>query len=309
MDAKLILLLCLLPFMIKCGRKVEEKPAVPGNGTIIQIDSFPSAHVEPRQIYVWLPSNYDSEKKYAVLYMQDGQMLFDSTITWTQQEWKVDETMTRLLKQQSIRDAIVVGIPNTGKNRWAEYVPQAILDSLPVEARSMVVQRWLNNNPLADHYLKFITSELKPYIDQHYSTHPEASSTFIMGSSMGGIISLYAICEYPDVFGGAACLSTHWPLNIPGVDDPDLNVDVSALFRLYLSNHLPSPSNHKIYFDYGTETLDRIYKPYQALVDTIMINRGYTADHWITKEFPGESHTETSWAKRLHVPLEFLLQQ
>jgi len=306
MDSKLFLLLCFLPITLKCVHKVENK-SVTRHGNLIRIDSFSSMHVESRTILVWLPSDYDTTKKYAVLYMHDGQMLFDSTITWTQKEWKADETMARLTAQRTIRDAIVVGIPNSGINRWAEYVPQAILDSLPLETRDIILNRWLNNKPLSDQYLKFITAELKPYIDQHYSTHTDAANTFIMGSSMGGIISLYAICEYPDVFGGAGCLSTHWPLNVPGGDDSGINFDVPSVFRNYLATHLPSPSNHKIYFDFGSATLDELYKPYQTLVDELMIQKGYTSENWITKEFPGEEHSEVAWAKRLHVPLEFLL--
>jgi len=306
MYAKYFLLLCSLLIISQCVRTVD-KNATPGNGELIKIESFPSVYVASRTILVWLPSDYDSTKKYAVVYMHDGQMLFDSTITWTQKEWKVDETMTRLLKNHDIRDAIVVGIPNSGINRWAEYVPQVILDNLPPESREIVESRWLNHNPSSDHYLKFITTELKPFIDHHYSTLSDVSNTFIMGSSMGGIISLYAICEYPDVFGGAGCLSTHWPLNIPGGDDTGIDFDVPSLFRHYLSTHLPSPSNHKIYFDYGSTTLDAVYKPYQTLVDSLMIQKGYTSKNWMTREFPGEEHSEVAWAKRLHVPLEFLL--
>jgi hypothetical protein len=278
-----------------------------GNGTLIKVDSFPSVHIDPRMILVWLPPGYDSTKAYPVLYMQDGQMLFDSTITWTQQEWKVDETMSRLILRDSIRSAIVVGIPNNGLLRWSEYVPQAILDSLPVETRALVIRRWLQDNPLSNRYLKFIVTELKPYIDEHYSTLPDPTNTFLVGSSMGAIISLYGMCEYPDVFGGAACLSTHWPLNIPGLEDPDIRIDVPATFRNYLKAHLPPPAGHRLYFDYGSATLDSLYKPYQVMVDSVVLKKGYTADNWMTMEFPGEDHTERAWAKRLHIPIQFLL--
>ncbi len=225
---------------------------------------------------IWIPANYDSTRRYAVLYMHDGQMLFDSTSTWTQQEWKVDETMSRMISEKTIKDAIVVGIHNTGQNRWAEYVPQAILDSIPPSSRDPLVKKWLNNKPQADQYLRFIVEELKPYMDSHYATLTDPANTFMMGSSMGGIISLYAICEYPEVFGGAGCLSTHWPLGVPGIEVADINYDVAGEFIKYLRHHLPSPSNHRIYFDHGTATLDSLYKPYQNIVDSIMTEGGYT---------------------------------
>jgi hypothetical protein len=101
---------------------------------------------------------------------------------------------------------------------------------------------------------------------------------------MGGLISLYALCEYPNVFGGAACISTHW---IGGWPPPVAYIPNG--FYEYLKNTLPDPKNHKIYFDYGTETLDQYYKPYQLEVDKIMTAKGYTASRWITKEFVGEN--------------------
>ena len=297
----------LLLFLFQsCNVKLETSHQHP-SGKIIFIDSFPSVHVDPRPVSIWLPSDYDISKRYAVLYMHDGQMLYDSTYNWTHQEWKVDETMSRLCSEKKIRETIVIGIHNNGPYRWAEYVPQAILDSLPEVVKNIVIKKWLNNKPLADHYLAFITSELKPYIDHRYSTLPDQANTFIMGSSMGGIISLYALCEYPDVFGGAGCLSTHWPLGLPGMTDTDINYDVPAEYLNYLVRKLPSPANHRIYFDHGTTTLDSLYKPYQVRVDSIMVQKGYTGDSWVTKEFPGDDHTEQAWARRLHVPLQFLL--
>jgi enterochelin esterase-like enzyme len=306
MNIKIPFFFCLLLFKMNADSQMDHQLPL-HNGRILTIDSFPSSYIDARNISVWLPDDYTSSKHYAVLYMHDGQMLFDSTSNWNQQEWKVDETMTRMLKDQSIRDAIVVGIPNNGIYRWAEYVPQRILDSLPAHAKKIVVERWLNDRPSADQYLAFITSELKPFIDQHYSTLRDQANTFIMGSSMGGIISLYAICEYPEVFGGAGCLSTHWPLGLPGVTDTDITYDVPGEFLKYLSRKLPSPNTHKIYFDHGTTTLDSLYKPYQLMVDTIMTQKGYSDKNWVTKEFPGEGHTEQAWARRLHVPLQFLL--
>jgi enterochelin esterase-like enzyme len=120
---------------------------------------------------------------------------------------------------------------------------------------------------------------------------------------MGGLISMYAICEYPDVFGGAACISTHWPGTFKAQNNP-----VPKAFLAYLTDHLPSPENHKFYFDYGTKTLDAMYKPYQMKADEIMKKKGYTNANWITREFPGEDHSERAWRKRIEIPLTFLLK-
>jgi enterochelin esterase-like enzyme len=302
------IVLLLLPIFWSCkSESISGKDPTPG--TITTLPAFPSAYVDSRPISIWLPSSYDSTKRYAVLYMQDGQMLFDSTVTWTRQEWKVDETMMTLLHEHKIRDAIVVGIHNNQQWRASEYFPQAIVDSIPPEYRDHLVKGWLQNKPQADNYIKFLILELKPYIDSVYSTIPESSGTFVVGSSMGGLISLYALCEYPDVFGGAACISTHWPLSDPQ-DVPALDhLNLARFFRFYLMKHLPSPEGHILYFDYGTATLDSFYKPHQMLVDTIVFQKGYTSENWVTKEYPGEEHNESAWAKRLHIPLEFLLRR
>jgi enterochelin esterase-like enzyme len=146
--------------------------------------------------------------------------------------------------------------------------------------------------------------ELKPYIDRHFSTLRDQQHTFIAGSSMGGLVSMYAICEYPKVFGGATCMSTHWPGTFSTENNP-----IPAAFLQYLKTHLPSPKNHKIYFDYGSETLDAMYKPYQMQADDIMKAAGYTEASWITREFPGANHSEKSRRKRLDVPVLFLLKK
>lgn len=277
------------------------------NGKVHVHDSFPSRWVDSRTIWVWLPSGYTPEMKYAVLYMHDGQMLFDSTLTWTGQEWQVDETMSRLLLEKKIKETIVVGISNNGVYRWSEYLPQMALDQMPGDVRKQVDALWLRDRLLSDAYLRFITSELKPFIDSTYSTLTDRSNTLIMGSSMGGIISLYAICQYPEVFGGAGCLSSHWPLDVPGLEPLNVPYHIPSSFINYLAGHLPSPEEHRLYFDFGTESLDALYKPFQEQVDSLMVKKGFTHRNWITKEFPGEGHSEEAWARRLHIPLQFLL--
>ena len=297
--------LMIIPDML-CGQMLKPMPSVTTHGKLFRIDSFPSRYVDPRAVFVWLPSDFSPQRHYHVLYMHDGQMLFDSTTTWTGQEWKVDETMEKLTKAGTIKDVIVVGISNNGYYRWSEYVPKGAVDLIPDSLRTKVIEKWLQGQMLSDAYLRFIVYELKPYIDQVYPTIPQPEGTHIMGSSMGGIISLYAICEYPQVFGSAACMSTHWPLNVPGLED-GMDHDFASYFLQYLQSHLPAPSWHRIYFDFGTATLDSLYEPYQQKVDQLMQQKGYTADQWITRKFPGEEHTESAWARRLEIPLKFLL--
>ncbi len=280
------------------------------SGSIERIENFKSKYVTERNVDVWLPEGYSPNKKYAVLYMHDGNSLFDSTITWNKQEWGVDETLSKLLNDNKIKDVIVVAIWNDGNTRHADYFPQKPYKSLSRIQKDTInaqLQRAGRTTdifkPISDNYLKFLVKELKPFIDKTYSTYTNKENTFIMGSSMGGLISMYAICEYPNVFGGAACLSTHWPGVWSLEDNP-----VPDAFLNYLKNHLPNPVNHKIYFDCGDKTLDALYPAIQKKVDEVMKNKGFKVENWETKYFPGEDHSENAWSKRLNIPLLFLLK-
>ena len=279
-------------------------------GTIERIDAFESKFIDERRIDIWLPDNYSASKKYAVLYMQDGQMLFDSSKTWNKQAWEIAATATKLITEKKIQEFIVVGIWNGGQVRHASYFPQKPYENLTQIEKELVTKNLQEKGrttdsfvPNSDNYLKFIVRELKLYIDNKYSVYTDSDHTFIGGSSMGGLISIYAICEYPTIFGGSMSMSTHWP----GTFESENNPIPNAFFN-YLKNNLPNPKNHKIYFDCGDKTLDAMYPKLQKQVDILMMKKGFTAKNWITKYFPGDDHSEKSWNRRLNIPLEFLLK-
>jgi enterochelin esterase-like enzyme len=290
---------------------IAQLPVV-SSGIIVRLENYQSNYVTARNIDVWLPDGYSPKKKYAVLYMQDGQMLFDSSITWTKVAWDVDDTASKLMKEKKIKDVIVVGIWNAGAERHRDYCPQKPYENLISLQKDFLQksvrvngQSVFNNYTVkSDNYLQFLVKELKPYIDKTYSTYTDRANTLIAGSSMGGLISLYAICEYPAIFGGAACFSTHWPVIFSMENNP-----MPAAIFTYLKNKLPVPKNHKIYFDYGDQTLDAMYPPLQKKVDAVMRAKGFTEINWMTKYFPGENHSEEAWKKRLHIPLLFMLKK
>lgn len=279
------------------------------SGTLQRLENFPSRYVDARHIDVWLPDGYGPGKRYDVLYMQDGQMLFDANTTWNRQAWNVDATMTKLIAAGGIAETIVVGIWNNGKLRYAEYFPEKFLPLVDKDVRRDYVKRAQFGKARADNYLRFLVKELKPAIDRRFLTRPAREHTFVMGSSMGGLISLYAMTEYPQVFGGAACLSTHW-LGRPtawGTPEQIQNAELPLAAFNYLKKRLPDPASHRLYMDRGTVALDAQYAVHQAFVDELVRERGYTAANWMTRVFDGASHDEKSWADRLDVPLRFLL--
>lgn len=278
-------------------------------GSLQRLENFPSKLVPARHIDIWLPAGFNPAKKYAVLYMHDGQMLYDGSSSWNKQEWQVDETAQALINSGKVRPFIVVGVHNADLNRHAEYFPQRAFQSLPAKTQQDFYQldrqpgQKLFQRPVySDAYLKFLVTELKPYIDQHFPVFTDRANTFVMGSSMGGLISMYAISEYPQVFGGAGCLSTHWPGIFPDKENP-----VPTAFFSYMQQKLPKPGQHKIYFDYGDQTLDAFYPPLQKQVDQLMQQLKYPPALWQSRFFPGAEHSEQAWAKRLDIPLQFLL--
>lgn len=264
---------------------------------IIRHDNFPSNYIPARHVHVWLPESYEQrpESRFSVLYMHDGQNLFDPTTATAGETWSVAETLEKLIQANKVRPTLIVGIFNH-PNRWEEYCPERPLTHPNGQQLQQKFKANLNVPLRSDNYLRFLVQELKPFIDQAYRTHSNQEETFIMGSSMGGLISLYAMCEFPELFAGAGCLSTHWPA-LEGVILP------------YLERHIPNPGQHIFYFDYGTETLDALYEPLQKPVDALMAQKGFQQDEdWMTRRFEGAEHNEPAWRARLHIPLTFLLK-
>lgn len=315
-----LIAICFLLLFLSCKDKNERKekevmdiePSIPefqkletanlASGNLYRVNDFPSEYIKPRPVDLWLPEDYSKYKKYAVLYMHDGQMLFDSTTTWNKQEWKVDEWASKLMKEGKTKEFIVVGVHNIKVLRNSNYFPQKVYKTLLEKdknaLKAMTDKQNAKSSINSDDYLKFLVKELKPFIDANYATKTEKEDTFVMGSSRGGFISMYAISEYPGVFGGAACLSTHWTGTYENI-----NNGIPDAFFAYMESHLPDSKNHKLYFDYGTETLDEKYLPFQDKADKVIKAKGHTKNI----KFPGTDHSEVSWGARLDIPLTFLL--
>jgi len=253
----------------------------------------PSRLVPARTVQVWLPPDYaTSHRRYPVIYLHDGQNVYDDPSPWSKASWTVHRALAKLIAERKVRPAILVAVWNTD-NRLGEYMPQAavppvvtpgdptaedLFKKLPVERAKIA----------GDAYLAFLVTELKPTIDARYRTLRGPSDTMLMGSSMGGLISAYALVRYPTVFGAAACLSTAWPIG-------------DGFTERWFERHLP---NGRLYFDYGTGTNDGTIAPFQIRLDTVAGNRG---GRWVSRAFPGAEHSERAWAARVNIPLTFLL--
>ena len=266
----------------------------------LRIDSFPSKWVIPRPIEVLFPVNVSYGERFPVIYMHDGQNIFHPNNAGfgkkgLERGWDVDFILDSLNETGFDQKAIIVGIFNTGVRRRAEYMPEEPREEV-FRRLDLLEDKYFSDIPLhSDNYLEFLVKELKPYVDAHFKTLADREHTFIAGSSMGGMISAYAISKYPEIYGGAACLSTHW-------------VPLEGVFVDYFEKNLPDPITHKLYFDFGTRGLDARYEPYQNEIDQAMHRKGYKKGiNWITKKVFEADHNEAAWHQRFHEPLIFLL--
>ena len=282
-----------------------------GTGRIVEVTDFPTKTVAPRNISVWLPPDYDTSGKtrYPVIYMSDGQNVFLPGRAYGGKEWGIDEAMSRLIASKQVRPAIVVAVWS-GEKRYQEYYPAKWSPFLPKDYQERIA-KGQPYPPMGDAYLSYLVKEVKPYIDSHYRTLTGPKNTGVMGSSMGGLISLYAIAEYPEVFGRAACISIHLPLgNIDGPYAPKAGDPVEigkSLAAYFQSTKLRPDKDHRLYMDYGTGFLDQMYAPYFAAIAPELAKIGWAAPKLTTRAYEGADHNEAAWRQRNEVLLSFLL--
>jgi enterochelin esterase-like enzyme len=296
-------LLCLLALLLAAPAAAQ------ADGRLIEWEAVASAHVQPRNVTIWLPPGYDAaRRRYPVIYMMDGQNVFVAARAYGGEEWGVDEALSRMIASGRTHGAIVVGVWNTNL-RGREYLPAGVVAALPADERARV-EATHGGASLADDYLRFLAEELKPRIDREFRTLAGARDTGIMGSSMGGLISLYALGEYPGVFGQAASLSIHWPLGNPLPGQGASPTTVAAAFGQWLTaRRALNPARNRLYVDIGDQTLDAFYPPYQVPMLITLHARGWRTGRTLeARQFPGTAHNEAAWRARVETPLAFLLR-
>jgi len=251
--------------------------------------------VPARTVQIWLPPGYaTSKRRYPVLYLHDGQNVYDTPSPFSGKSWEVHRALDRLIAANKVRPAILVAVWNND-NRLGEYMPQAAVPAVGAKGdpgsddlfKKLPVER---AKIAGDAYVRFLATELKPLIDRQYRTLRGPNDTMLMGSSMGGLISAYAVTRYPKVFGAAACLSTSWPIG-------------DGFAERWFAAHLPRKTT-RLYFDYGTGTNDGSIEPFQHKLDAAAGSRG---GNWVSRAFPGAEHSERAWQARVDIPLTFLL--
>ena len=264
------------------------------NGTLVYWLDVPSKYLtHPRHVSIWLPPGYQaqSSKRYRVLYMSDGQNLFDPRIANTGVDWGVDAAMMRLSDAGEIDPAIVVGVWSS-PSRGMEYSP------------------WHD----AENYAHFLIDELMPRVNSEFRTQTGPENTFHMGSSMGGLLSFYLIAHHPEIFGACGCISTHFPLseavvamNFSGAPQPK-SPDQTPYIERDIAKGMLLPKGVRLWFDHGTQGLDADYAPSHAIVRQWLLAQGFIENQdFVIRKFEGADHNEAAWRARLDLPLRFLL--
>jgi predicted alpha/beta superfamily hydrolase len=257
---------------------------------------------------VWLPPGYDRQarQRYPVLYMHDGQNVFFPKRSGFNKVWAADKAALKLIEARKVAPFIIVAVDHPGPARYLRYFPTRVVN--PEFGKG--IETFAKGKLAGDAYLSFLADTLKPRIDKEYRTRPQPRFTAVAGSSMGGLISLYALAERADVFGKAAAVSTHSPLVDPDLlkQRPAMADMVKADWRRYIGTRLGPPGGRKLWMDHGTETLDAHYAPYQAVLDN-----GVAAARWTrgrdfeSRVYKGTPHEENAWAARLPEMLGWLL--
>ena len=243
-------------------------------------ESFHSKFLEwDHTLIVFRPPGYDADaaRRYPVLYLHDGQNIFDQA-TSVGQEWRVDETALGLITAGQMAPIVIVGIYNTGEHRIDEYTPT-------VDAEH-------HHGGKADQYGRMLVEEIKPFIDREYRTLPDAPNTGLGGSSLGGLLTMHLGLRHPGVFSRLAALS------------PSVWWDNRIIVREV--NELPAKLPLRIWLDAGTQEGEEVIADARALRDAL-VAKGWIVGQDLTYiEAEGAQHNEASWASRVDSVLKFL---
>ncbi|MGE3276595.1 MAG: alpha/beta hydrolase [Vicinamibacterales bacterium] len=241
---------------------------------------------DARDLIVYLPPGYSRTRtrRYPVLYLQDGQNLFEPETAFIRgQHWRVGETADYLIDQGQVDPLIIVGIQNTGASRTAEYTPT-------------LTRR--HGGGQADAYGQLLLEEIRPFIDSRYRTRRDGASTGLGGSSLGGLVALYLGLRHPQAFGRLAILS------------PSVWWDRRVILReVRAARPLPRA---RIWLDMGTAERSRPQDSRKSLDDTRLLKAGLVKAGWVEeetlryREYAGANHSEAAWAERVGPMLEWL---
>ncbi|HQV03206.1 MULTISPECIES: alpha/beta hydrolase-fold protein [unclassified Novosphingobium] len=278
-------------------------------GRLVEVERMAAAGLPDQRLSIWLPPGYDtSKRRYPVLYMHDGHNLFDLKKSNFNKIWAADQAMLAAIASGKVEPHIIVGVWAPGKDRYRQYLPKDIYD-LAGPAQRQRMDAMTGGPVISDVYLAWLAGPLKQWVDRTYRTRTGPRDTAIAGSSMGGLMSCYAFLRRPDIYGRAACVSSHWPAADPGAPGA-FDRDLAALWDEWFQKNLGKPRGRRLWLDHGTATLDAWYAPYQQVIDARLGQSGWKSGRdWESKVYVGAEHEENAWARRLPEIFTWLLRK
>lgn len=264
-------------FWTKGGRQRVNHGQI--TGTVRYQRALRGAGIQDRDLVVWLPPGYEPDKtrRYPVVYMHDGQNIFDPVTSAFGVDWSIDETADELIKKKLIEPVIVVGIYNTS-DRMKEYTP----------------------GDKGTAYMDFVVKTVKPFIDSTYRTKPDRKNTIVGGSSAGGIISFMLVWEHPEIFSKAICMSPAFKSLSPGGWDYTRVVQTSN----------GKKKDVFFYIDNGAIGLDSQLQPGIDAMLTTLKSKGYKErEDFVFLRDATAKHFEADWAKRFPRALKMVLER
>ena len=277
------------------------------HGHFLDFSGILARRLQTQRMTVWLPPDYTSgQRSYPVLYMHDGQNLFVRAVSAYNKIWAVDQAILQGMHAGLLEPHIVVGVWSHGIDRNRQYLPQWIHQHAPDALRSSIVAR-AGPSVLSDAYVAWLSGPLKACIDRSFRTRPGPAHTTMIGSSMGGLISCYAMAKQPHIYGRVAALSPHWPVMLPARVDDTQHMLID-LWDRWLQAQLGAPAGRRLWIDRGTEDLEASYAPYHARITARIQELGWIpGDDFESRIYPCTGHDEDYWGARLPEVLNWLL--
>lgn len=264
------IIICLFLATIYGNYTHAQQNSIGITGQVRLHKSIEGQGLKPRDVVVWLPPGYnEGNQSYPVLYLQDGQNIFDPATSAFGKEWRADETADSMIRAGVLRPMIIVGIYNTS-DRSDEYLP------------------WRKNKD----YQHFLVHTLKPFIDQQYRTRKEAKHTFIGGASAGATLAFIMVWEHPDVFSRAICMS-------PAFRNPEGFNDAFNYIPTVAEGYY-KPGKVFIYLDNGGRDLDKLLQPgVDEMIRALTAKKFKAGRNFVFIKDENATHNEEAWARRL----------
>ena len=282
------------------------KPATnqPSEGKLYE-SVLTNGYLSGRVVRVWIPETYtSSNKKYDVVYFHDGQMLFDSSSTWNHQSWNLAESASEYLSKKR---CILVGIDNDPNHRYAEFFPSPIYSALPVSVQLTLRDSLWNGLPRFDSYADALINEVFPLIETHWNVHPGGAHRTMVGSSMGGIVSLAFLVTHPAELSHVACLSIHLPLINYWKFGDRFKEPLAAAFNEFIVKNSSAVNGKSIYIDRGDQSLDASYAGYFPAFESAL--NSYAKKNKVSIKLISKSgHSERDWAARIGPILKTIIK-